>query len=332
MGRYSIIDISSSSISMLTAHDIGDELEILDQDRRHISMLSYLEDHELSARGLDKMIDTILALREKSRKLEADDCHVICTAAMRHIVNLEEVRTKVLLRTGAPLTVLDGTMEAYCDYVANTRYMYYDRPVLVDVGGASVEICDFSKRRRDEMDFLDFGSITIKQRFVAGMQPDKDEAKAIKKYVRTHLETTGLPGKDVFATAILVGSTTRSLYELYEDKFSPPHEEEKLIEYKKLKKLTKYLVESPNRSRLILKHAPEKIHILTVSAIILKEILRRFELNNIVVSDYGVKEGYLKLLLAGEVEGAPMPLYDATAPDQLDFGADLGFGMTHTRT
>jgi len=211
------------------------------------------------------------------------------------------------------LIILDGTMEAYCDAIANSQYRNCDRPVLIDIGGASVEICDLSKQRRDEMNFLDFGAITLNQRFVSGMQPDKDEAKKIKKYLRKQLETLPFPASTSFNTAILVGATNKALYEFHQDLFCSTEVGNAIQRFstKELKHLATYLIEAPDRSYQILKHAPERIHILAVSAIILKEVLRRLDVEDIIVSDAGVKEGYLKLLLSMTQQtgnSAPQPM------------------------
>lgn len=45
----------------------------------------------------------------------------------------------------------------------------------------------------------------------------------------------------------------------------------------------------------------------------LKELLRRFKPDNVVVSDCGVKEGYMTLVATGEEKGVPINL-DGGAP------------------
>ena len=57
-----------------------------------------------------------------------------------------------------------------------------------------------------------------------------------------------------------------------------------------------------------MKTAPEKIHVLPIAAIVLKELLKRFKVDNIVISDTGVKEGYMALVATGAEEGIPVDL------------------------
>lgn len=80
------------------------------------------------------------------------------------------------------------------------------------------------------------------------------------------------------------------------------------IELEKLKKLAKKLIEAPDRSHLLIKNAPEKIYFIVVALITLVQLLKRFGFAEIAVSDYGVKEGYLKLALLGRREGPAFAL------------------------
>ena len=82
------------------------------------------------------------------------------------------------------------------------------------------------------------------------------------------------------------------------------------------------LLTSSDRTRLIMKVAPEKINVLPVAAVILKELLKRFKPDEVVVSDCGVKEGYLALVATGKEKGAfidltaPIPTYEPAAPQK----------------
>lgn len=311
--RYAVVDISSTSISLLVAEGEGRVLDVVLKERENLSMLHYLEERELSGRGLEKLTDALMRVRTTLKNLEVDRAWLISTAAMRGIRNFDEVSAAVAARTGMPVNLIDGNTEAYCDYVSNQRYAGYDRALLLDVGGGSVEVCDFSKPAKEEMICLNFGLMGLSRRFVKGIHPTEEEAKRIKKYVLKQADESGLPKKDVFKNAVLVGSILNAVYAVYADYFGVKGEE-KRIEYKKLKALTKHLVESSDRSMLILKNAPEKLYVLVTACVVLKTLLKRFDVTNILVSDLGVKEGYLQLVLSGEEQGLPIDLGELPEP------------------
>ena len=311
--RYAVVDISSTSISLLVAEGEGRVLDVVLKERENLSMLHYLEERELSGRGLEKLTDALMRVRTTLKNLEVDRAWLISTAAMRGIRNFDEVSAAVAARTGMPVNLIDGNTEAYCDYVSNQRYAGYDRALLLDVGGGSVEVCDFSKPAKEEMICLNFGLMGLSRRFVKGIHPTEEEARRIKKYVLKQADESGLPKKDVFKNAVLVGSILNAVYAVYADYFGVKGEE-KRIEYKKLKALTRHLVESSDRSMLILKNAPEKLYVLVTACVVLKTLLKRFDVTNILVSDLGVKEGYLQLVLSGEEQGLPIDLGELPEP------------------
>ncbi len=301
--NYSVIDVSSSSLSLIVAAADGKKSEILFKDRVAISLVHYLYDHRLSARGMDKLVECLRGMKDACEQLGAGRCYLISTAALRHIENFEEVRARVLGETGLPVNFIDGPTEAYCDYVANFYYSSYERPVLIDLGGKSIEICDLGKRTREEMHCLPFGLYDLYHKFVKNIYPDEKEAKAIRKFVARKLDRTGIPGEGVYSTAIMVGASNAAMYEIYADFADEKQTEVRTVRYKKFKKLVGHLLAGEDRSKLILNNAPERFHLVGVAAIVLKFLFKRFAVDNIVVSDRGVKEGYLELVLRGEETG-----------------------------
>ena len=307
--KLSVIDLSSTGVSTVIAE--GDKttgiFETVYKDRANIAITEYMDGRGISARGIEKIIDALISARSTVNAMGADECYVISTAALRNVDNLAEVAEKVRMRTGIVINHLDGKTEAYCDLVSNRKYSAYDRVVLIDVGGGSVELCDFSKERRSEMICLDFGPLKLRNKYVGDIYPTKDEAKQIKKFLRKKCDDAGVPKKKDFSTAVLVGSINDAIdavYREYCDKMRLGGE----FRYDVYKQFVDFLLTSPDRTRLIMKAAPEKINVLPVAALILKELLKRFKLDNILISDCGVKEGYLILVATGAENAVPVDL------------------------
>ncbi|MCM1368047.1 MAG: hypothetical protein NC184_04475 [Roseburia sp.] len=317
--KYAVIDLSSTGVSAVIAEGEKETgvFEAIYKDRVNIAVADYFDGHSISRRGIEKIIDALISARSTCKAMGAQECYVISTAALRNIDNIEEVAEKIRMRTGMVINYLDGVTEAYCDFVSNAKYSAYDRVILIDIGGNSVELCDFSKYDKDEMVCLDFGPIKLRNKYVTDVYPTEEQAKQIKKYVRRKIDDEK-SCKDRFSTAVLVGSINDAIYATYREyceskKVSPE------FAYDKYKKFTEWLMTSPDRTRLIMKTAPEKIHVLPIATLVLKELLKRFKPDNIVISDCGVKEGFLSLVATGREKGvsvdlcAPMPTFDPVA-------------------
>lgn len=307
--KFAVIDMSSTGVSTVIAEGERETgiFSSVYKDRTNIAVADYFDGRSISRRGIEKLIDALITARSTCKAMGVDECYCISTAALRNIDNIEEVAEKIRMRTGIVINYLDGATEAYCDFVSNRKYAVYDKVILIDIGGGSVELCDFSKDDKAEMVCLDFGTIKLRNKYVADIYPTQDEVKHIKKYVRKKSDEADLPGKSKFTAAVLVGSINDAIYAAYRE-FC---EKEKLgteFGYAKYKQFCKWLMTSSDRTRLMMKVAPEKIHVLPVATVVLKEMLRRFKPDNIVVSDCGVKEGYMALVATGKETGVPIDL------------------------
>ena len=302
--KYAVADISSSSLSVIIAESDGSTTEITGKERESLSLLYYMDGKDLSRRGTEKLVTALSQMKSRLEEMGVEKCWLIATAALRHISNFEEVTDAVRERTGLVVNLIDGEAEAYCDYTANMCYSSCERAVLVDLGGKSMEICALGAGR-DGMTCFDFGLLDLYEKFADKIQPDETEAEKMGKYVKSRFEKANLPGKDVYSTVILVGQTCGAIYDMYaEYADEEPGDGAKTMERKRFFKLAKKLAGGADRSRLILKTAPEKMHVILPAAVVIKKLLKRFGASNVIVSDRGVKEGYLTLVLDGKESGA----------------------------
>lgn len=328
--KYAVIDLSSTGVSLVVAE--GEKqtgvFSAVYKDRTNIAVADYFDGRSISARGIEKLIDALITARSTCKAMGVDECYCISTAALRNINNIEEVAERIRMRTGIVINYLDGKGEAYCDFLSNRKYAAYDSVMLIDIGGGSVELCDLSKDSKDDMICLDYGPIKLRNKYSVDIYPTEEQVKHIKKYVRKQSDEYKLPGRNSFSTVVLVGSINDAIYAAYRE-FC---EKEKLgteFDYDKFKQFSKWLMTSSDRTRLIMKVAPEKIHVLPVAIIVLKELLKRLKPQNVIISDCGVKEGYLSLMALGEKGiavdlNAGMPQYNGRAADHRTVKKDGG--------
>ena len=301
--KYAVIDISSSSISLTAADDKGGEPFF--RARESLTLLHYMDGHALSQRGIEKLIEAVLAMQEKCRSVGVDMLYLISTAALRAVLNSEEVHEEIFSATGIPLNFIDGETEAYCDYVANRAYGEAEGgAVLLDVGGASTEICDLSHEDREGLCCLDFGILTLRKKFVEKIQPGEEEAENIRKFLKKRFKKAGLPKKGVYDTVVLAGATNLALYAVYAEYTKTHTVGERVMDLKKFRKLTEHLLSGAGRAKLILDVAPDKLYAVGLAAVVAEALCKRFGAEKIVVSNKGVKEGYLELVRSGSFRGA----------------------------
>lgn len=302
--KYSVIDVSSSSLSLIVAAADEHKTEILFKDRLGISLVNYLDGRKFTERGIAKLVDCLKEMKETCISLGVERCYLISTAALRYIENFDEVRARVQAETGFVVNFIDAATEAYCDFISNIYYSTYDRPVLVDLGGKSIEVCDLSARCKEEMSFFSFGLLDLYRKYVSNIFPTEKEAKEIREFVKDKFDRADLPGEGTYATVIMVGATNAAIYDVYADYCREKCDGGvRTIERKKFKKLAKHLLTGHDRSKLVLSNAPEKLYLIGSAVVVLRTLFKRFGAETVVVSDRGVKEGYLQLVLEGKETG-----------------------------
>ena len=307
--KYSVIDISSSGMSFIVAEESEGGAHIVFRERIGMSLRHYVEGSRLSARGIEKLAETAASVKEKCQALGVNKGWLISTAALRYIKNFKAVQSEIYERTGMSINLIDGKTEAYCDYIANKEGFERKKAVLIDMGGASIEICDLSSDDKKGMKILDFGLDDLNKRFVKKVFPTESEADDIKDYIKKKLKEAGIPKDGVYKTAILSGSVAQAVYDLYCDYADiPAVDKEKSIEPKTFKKLAKHMFDDSKRSMLVLTNAPDKLYVMGSAMIALRTILNRFDVERAIVSDCGVKEGCLKLVLGGAIKAEPFEL------------------------
>lgn len=298
--KYAVIDISSSSLSLLVAQKTSTDgqFTVLKRVRENLSVLQYADEGVLSERGVEKIVENLQKLKEICKKEGVQKCYVISTASIRNFKNFKWVSAEIKRRAAVSVNLLKGEEEALCDYAANEEYAEQGKAVLIDLGGGSIELCSLEEGKATSLQCYEFGPIQLNKKFVEDIHPTKDEAKEIKKYVEKKLVKANEECVS-FASAVLVGATSQAIYSVYKNYYKE-ESEKKVLDYKKLKKLKKHLVNSSERSMLILKYAPEKIYTLVTATVVLCAILKHYGAEKATISSYGVKEGFLQLILTGQ--------------------------------
>lgn len=300
--KYGVIDITSTSVSLKIYE--AEPLKSVFSYRAAFSAQSFTVGGALTVHGVQKIISILKRMQEECVKHGAKSLYAISASVTRSIKNADEVSAQILEATGITINRLDMSTEAYCDYVSNSS-SYGGGCVLLDVSGGSIAVCDMAATGDGYRLCLPFGALQLQKKFVKGVFPTEDEYGDIKKYLKKKFEKYGVPETKT-KSVILTGNLSRSLCAIYADEYcddTPPSS----LEAEKLKNLLKKLIRDDDRMYLVIKNAPEKIYFITVALIIIMQLVKRFSPDEVLVSENGVKEGYLILNLKGELNGAPSP-------------------------
>lgn len=300
MKKVALIDYSSSSISLLIAKTEGSVMESILHTRTPLSFASSIyQDRELTEIEILEILDITDSFIITCKENGVSKLYAIASANLSNIKGIDSILDMVTKKTGLEIAKLDMATEAEARLFANERYHILPHSALIDFGSTTTKIYSFS----DYISNVPLGPLTISQDYVSEVIPTQAEAKSIKAAIKEALDEANLPEEGFFENAVLAGVYAWAIYQLYSEYYKLEYNHgEMIIQYKKLKKLAKYLIKSEERSMLILKKAPELMKQVVPAVLLAKELLKRFNINNIVISDLGVKEGILKSIVLGKRE------------------------------
>lgn len=289
--RHAIVDIGSNTIRLII-FDINENKnnfkKVLNK-KYTAGLITYVHDGELSGKGIKKLIKTLSSIKNIVIELNVDTFSPFATASLRNLENTEEVLEEVKKDLDIDIDVLEQVEEAFLGNVGIRSEIKVDSGISVDIGGASTEVVYFEEDGPREYINLKTGSLLLFGENVSRILPKKSEIRAIEKSVIRELNSSHFSSKE--NKLIGIGGTIRTTGKVIADLWN---EDEKKFTLKDIYKLLNLIKDRNTETiRSIIRTNPARIHTIIPGIIILKILMEKFGIDEIEVSDNGLREGYL---------------------------------------
>ncbi|MCI6991429.1 MAG: hypothetical protein MR910_08470 [Clostridiales bacterium] len=292
--KQAVIDIGSNSmrLSVYETTPAGG-FSILFKDKFMAGLAGYVEEGALSQEGIDR---AILGLRGFRSTLEALGIHnvaVFATASLRNIRNTRPAVEAIQRATGFPIEVISGQEEARFGYLGAMEELALPDGLFVDIGGASTEVVRFTRGQIVSADSCPVGSLKLYRDWVKKILPNHEAVLHMQAAIRqATLRVVRQPIRQSLPL-VCVGGTARAALKLTRRICRLP-ESVNWISAQQLEEVVAALsVSQKTAADLILKTEPERIHTLIPGMLILRHMVEGFGASQLIVSKYGVREGYL---------------------------------------
>lgn len=140
----------------------------------------------LSEERMNQAVSAISSLLELAEKFSCQCILTSATAAVRNADNQEKFLQKVKEATTIDLRVLSGEEEAHIGFLSVSRSLLLSDYLLVDTGGASVEISFIKQNKRKASVSLPLGAVIMTEQF---LERDSVSADHLFSFFR-HLNNT----------------------------------------------------------------------------------------------------------------------------------------------
>ena len=223
----------------------------------------------------------------------------VATAAVRQANNQKWFLKQVKAETGLNIHVISGEREAYLDYVGVNRTLDIKRGLILDTGGASMEMILVDNGAAEETISLPIGSVLISQHYHLTDQIDPanlfDAVTRVDQVLAKHQWLNRIRHGEIIA----LGGSNRALAKVYRwqraqtpDQVLPVHGLR--MQSGEALDIMHQLLESSREERAQMRGiTKDRADVIVGGLLPLMAIIRQQDIRNIRFSNSGLREGLL---------------------------------------
>lgn len=294
---YSLVDLGSNTVRLSVYQCDGATLKVLFSRKVNLGLAGYVQEGILSQEGIQRAIAVLNNFKSTLDNLNLGVATVFATASLRNIKNSQEAQEMTRKATGITVDVISGEEEARYSFIGTRLERPTEDGLVVDIGGGSAEITLSKMNEIVEAISIPIGSLNqIPKSEMPGrnrLLMSKSEHGRIKDLVQKTLnQYPGLKSKK-FPIMVGVGGTIRAAGRLNQEMYHLSMEE-RVIQVDHVREMNRTLIEDEAAGLdLLLKVAPDRVRTQLYGMTILQVIAKHFSCEEVFVSRFGVREGYL---------------------------------------
>jgi exopolyphosphatase / guanosine-5'-triphosphate,3'-diphosphate pyrophosphatase len=293
--RVAVIDIGTNSTRLLVADVAGGAVSQVER-RSTVTRLGRgvdLSGH-LSGEAIEDVCAAIGGYVGIIEELGAETVDAIATSAVRDADNGSAFVAELRERFALSARVLDGEEEARSTYLGATSEAPPDEPTLVvDIGGGSTELVVGHGSEVTFHDSLQAGVVRHSERCIAGDPPTAGELEALADDVRGLIEGSVGAGIEVTRGIAVAGTpTSLAAVELGLEPYDPSRVHGHVLALPSIQWMLSQLASVPLAERVEIPGLhPDRAPTIVAGVVILVEVMRAFELEEIGVSEHDILYG-----------------------------------------
>jgi exopolyphosphatase / guanosine-5'-triphosphate,3'-diphosphate pyrophosphatase len=317
------IDIGTNSIRLLIAEAGPDAFRQLYSMRRTTRLGKDLDrTGMLSPDAMARSLSALIEFSDCIHRFSAAQTSAIGTSALRNASNAHAFIADVRQRTGIDISVISGEDEARLTLrgvrsalqEAGVKADMPDSALVIDIGGGSTEFIVTCEGSGPLVQSLPLGAVYLSERYVTADPPGADALAALRQAVRSELDkaeqrrpalphATGDRPQQLIGTAGTI--TTLAAMDQVMTVYDPARINGSVLTRDAVDRIVQTLVRSTTAERRTLAGLePGREDIILPGAIITQEIMERYAYREMLVSDWGLREGIIADLSAKQSQTA----------------------------
>lgn len=313
MKNIAIIDIGSNSMRIIIYKIFKDKgFKAIATEKYPSKLAKHLDNHgNLSLEGINLTINTLKMFKNICEINNVSDTYIIATEAIRKSKNNKEFLPMIKKETGFDITILSGFEEAFLGYLAVKSTFDLNNALIVDIGGSSMEISLMKDREILNFTSLPLGAIPLTKDFNFYENISNEERESLEKFLFE--EFSKIPWlKDGLNFPIIgVSSAFRTIGKIHKKSINYPLDitHNFKVSFDTVNSLYKYMLPLSLDEKIQIKGlAKEKADIFVASLGAINTLMTYCASKELIISEFGIKEGLLFKILNKENHNSLKPL------------------------
>ena len=299
--RLGVLDVGSNTVHLLVvdAHPGARPIPAAEH-KSVLRLMRYITpDGAISDEGVTAILDSIASAVKSAAEEGIDELLPFATSAIREATNGPEVLALIAERTGVELQVLSGADEARLTFLAVRRWSGWSAGsiLLLDIGGGSLEIASGVDEIPEVAVSVPLGAGRSTIGFLHDDPPLESQVDALRRHARSLLADAVGAFADRPDDEHVIGTskTIRSLARLAGSVApGPGGTERSLLKRSELRDWVPRLAQIPPEARIALPGiTADRTFQIVAGAIVLREAMRAFRVDELEVSPWALREGII---------------------------------------
>jgi exopolyphosphatase/guanosine-5'-triphosphate,3'-diphosphate pyrophosphatase len=298
--RYAAVDLGSNSALLLIAEtDDRGELRSLLEIRQSVRLTKQIRpDGSLDQAAEELLVDALNKFAEQIERFRVDQVVAAATEIYRRAPNGKDIVERIAGRFDWPLEIITGETEAELCYLAAASGMQQvaEHRAVIDIGGGSTElISGFG----DEVTYsvsMSVGAIALSERFRLAESVSTEELGSLDQALAREIEQGKLVSIPRAVWTIIVGGTATTLaaFRTEANEIDPERLHSVQLKRSWIEDQLRLLAAlSLGERRERMSFDPDRAEIIVGGCALLAHLLRRLQLETVVVSSRGLRWGLL---------------------------------------
>ena len=301
------IDIGTNSVRLLVVRiNPNRSYTVLSQEKEVVRLgEGEFRDQMLTPEAIYRGVTVVKKFAELSRAYGAEEVIAVATSAAREAKNQIDLLNRLRDEARVDVSVISGKEEARLIYlgVASGVHLRDRKGLFIDIGGGSTEVIIGDQDNYTYLDSLKLGAIRLTNLFLpegAKTPVSSDVYSKMRKYVRNAvIRTTHRVKAERLAVAVASSGTAINLAEISNRMTGNADSRSMPLRRSQVKKIMTMLCSLPlDERRKVPGINPERADIIIGGGAILETLMDEFGLEEVTVSERGLRDGLLAEYLA----------------------------------